>query len=365
MALGRKSKVVLALLGIGITVLVFGVELKSRGFLHRWDPDEARKHKMPIPVRTVTVSEGKLEETVGATAVTVPAESATIRIVQGSSVRELLAVHVRLGSEVKKGDTMFEFKPDVFQQAVQQRKAALGAAEEAYNATKRLHTDKAASGFDLSDALVKVETAKLDLVMAQQDLKDCVVTAPIDGIVADVQTVPGEKIDTTVDVTQVHRLDPILVQMDFPEERIDALSIGQRAEVVLDSFPHETFVGKVVRISPVADTETRVLPVMVEVSNSDHRIKAGLTGFVRIKAVTHGQSIPGAALIREGGRAMAFRVVDGRAVSQVVKPGPLMKDGMVQILEGLETGAEVVLFGNFTLRDNDAVDTNWQSWALR
>jgi len=358
-------KFVLTLVLVCVIVVVCGLTVIARQRLRTWDPERARDRNLPIPVRTVHVSEGRIDEAIGATAVTVPAESATIRVVQGSTVRELIKVHARLGSPVKAGQVLFEFDPALFSQVVHERRAALSAAQEVLAATKRLFGEKAASGLDLTDAEVKVETAKLDLLVAEQDLKDCRVVSPIDGVVADVQSVPGEKVDTTYEMTQVHRLNPILVQMDFPQERIETLYVGQPAEVVLDSFPKTTFQGRVLRISPVADIETRVLPVMVEVPNPDNRIKAGLTGFVRIRIPKAGKTLPAAAVIRSGSKAMAFRVEDSRARARPVRIGASVKDGMVEVLDGLKTGDEIVLFGNTTLRDKDPVDVDWHRWANR
>lgn len=363
--MGNTRKFVITFVLVFATVVVAGLTVRARSALRLWDPERAREHNEPIPVRTVLVSEGRTEEAIGATAVTVPAESATIRVVQGSTVRELLKVHAKLGTPVKEGQLMFEFKPELFAQAVLERKAGLSAAEEMLSATERLYRDKAASGLDLTDAKVKVETARLDLLVAEQDLRDCRIVSPIDGVVADVQAVPGEKVDTTYEITQVHRLNPILVQVDFPQERIDALFVGQMAEVVLDSFPSETFTGRVARISPVADIETRVLPVMVEVENKDNKIKAGLTGFVRIRIPKRGVTAPAAALIQRGSRAMLFKVENDIVRAREVRVGPLVKDGMVEIFDGLRAGEEIVLFGNTTLRDGDRVDTNWHRWANR
>jgi membrane fusion protein (multidrug efflux system) len=134
---------------------------------------------------------------------------------------------------------------------------------------------------------------------------------------------------------------------------------------VLDSFPTRTFHGKVIRISPVADIETRVLPVMVEVQNPGNEIKAGLTGFVRIKMAKQGLSLPAAAVIRKGSKAMTFKVEQDRARIREIRVGQLAKNGMVEILNGLQPGDEVVLFGNLPLQDNDRIDTNWRKWANR
>src|SRR5436190_14877782 len=146
-------KIAFAVLVIGTLAVSAGYWKKhARNLLNHWDPDLARSHGYPIPVRTQTIAETKIDEAIGATAVTVPAESATIRVVQGSAPRELTAVRAKLGTLVKQGDLLFEFNEELFAQAVRQRKAALESAEEALSAITKLYSQKAASGLDLSDA---------------------------------------------------------------------------------------------------------------------------------------------------------------------------------------------------------------------
>jgi membrane fusion protein, multidrug efflux system len=366
MAMSRTNRNVLTAVLILATVSVGGLTVYARRALRHWDPEKARDHGLPIPVRTVSVEESTIDETVGATAVTMPSESASLRVVTSNTPKELKAVNVRLGSEVKSGDLLFEFHEDIFIQQVKEREAELAAAQESLTATQTLVKQKAASGIDLTTAKVRVESAKLELALAQADLKNCRITSPLDGVMADVKCVAGEKIDATSEITRVHRLDPILLNMDFPQERIDSLRIDMDAEVVLDSFPQETFKGKVIRISPTADTETRVLPVIIEVPNPANRIRAGLTGFVRVRIVKQSKTIPTASLIRQGSKAMAFTVDDAkRANARVVQTGSFLRDGNVEIRDGLATGEQVVLFGNATLRDKDLVDPDWRGWVRR
>jgi membrane fusion protein, multidrug efflux system len=366
MAMSRMNRVLLGGVLIVATIGVGALTVYARRALHVWDPDKARDHGLPIPVRTVAVEESTIDETVGATAVTVPSESASLRVVTSSTPKELKAVNVRLGSEVKKGDLLFEFHEEIFSQMVKERQAELNAAQESLTATEKLVKDKAASGIDLTTARVKVESAKLELALAQDDLKNCKITSPLDGVMADVKCVAGEKIDATTEITRVHKLDPILLNMDFPQERIDSLQLGMDAEIVLDSFPQETFHGKVIRISPTADTETRVLPVVIEASNPKNRIRAGLTGFVRVRIVKQSKTIPTASLIRQGSKAMVNTVDDQNRISaRTVKTGSFLRDGSVEIREGLSTGEEVVLFGNASLRDKDIVDPDWRGWVRR
>jgi hypothetical protein len=56
---------------------------------------------------------------------------------------------------------------------------------------------------------------------------------------------------------------------------------------------------------------------------------------------------------------------ENRVNARVVKTGSYLRDGNVEIRDGLATGEQVVLFGNATLRDRDLVDPNWRGWVRR
>ncbi len=190
--------------------------------------------------------------------------------------------------------------------------------------------------------------------------------------------VPGAVITTDTPLTQVHKLDPLFVRMDYPQERIDEVYVGQQAEVVLDSLPKETFYGTVIRISPQVITALRVLPVVIKLSNPGNRIKSGITSFVRLKATRRVTVVPGTAVIQHVSKAMVFRIESGRARIREVRTGYVIQTGMLEVREGLAPGDEVVVFHNFYhtkekdlaggygyLQDNDPVDVNWRKWAER
>src|SRR3954467_4745358 len=107
----------LAMIGVGAWVL------RAQQALKEWDPIVARTANKPIPVRTVKVDKKDIEETIGGTAVTMPARIATITIPQSSSsavARRVKAVNFWPGSSVKQGATILDFEPQLYQQAVRQ-----------------------------------------------------------------------------------------------------------------------------------------------------------------------------------------------------------------------------------------------------
>jgi RND family efflux transporter MFP subunit len=361
---------VAGLLLLGCAVVAVGAwQLKARDAMVAWDPATARKADSPIPVRTVKVDAKKLEETIGGTAVTMPAQTATITIPTSSSEvadREVKQVNFWPGSPVKQGEVLVAFEPVLFEQAVKQRQAMVGQAQQEFATLAGLQKNRAASAMQVKQAEVAVETAQLELSLAKRDLQLCQVASPINGVVEEMNVVPGMRIGGGVAVAVVHQLDPIYVQMDFPMERIDSLKLGQMAEVTLDAFAQETFTGKVIRIAPIVSTKTRVLPVMLEVPNADNRIKAGISGYVRIKsAKSDVPTIPSVAVIKKQQKAMVVCIEDHRAKIREVRTGNLTDNGEIEILEGLNNGDEVVVFGQDSIRENDLVNVDWRQWTRR
>jgi multidrug efflux pump subunit AcrA (membrane-fusion protein) len=444
--------------------LVGWIFLQGRHAMHISDPGEARKHGQPIPVRTALVAEKDVDVVIGATAITIPSESASIRIGPSRNISPnspasdlvIRALHVHEGTPVNKGQLLLEFEDSVFNEFLKQREAAfatakaelnmwreqipllvksreqgltrsdtevhfrkedLGNRQLAFDMFSRLFKDKAATTIDYWDAVSKYlqarfdyrtaevnlqnaknalaigelsdqfnlakatndyEVARVEAELARHDVERSRVKSPLQGFVGKVDIIPGMVIGVNAQLMQVDKLDPIHVKVDFPQERIDEVSVGQQAEIVLDAFPRETFLGKVIRIYPQVNPQLRVLPVIVELANPSSRIKAGLSGFVRLKSNRKTMVVPTVSVLHQGSKTVVFRVEDGRARLREVQVGPVLEASMQEIRAGLTAGNEVVTYpsdfyghyGDLTklqayLQDNDAVDTAWRKWARR
>jgi len=232
---------------------------------------------------------------------------------------------------------------------------------------------------NLAKATRDLVAARIGLEEAQRDVEHCQVRSPIDGFVDNkVEVVPGQVLTVTSSLARVVRLNPLHVRLDFPQDRLEEVAIGQKAEIVLDSFPQETFEGTIIRISPVVNPQLRVFPVVVELDNPGNRIKAGISGFARLRAKRKATVVPAAAVVQHGSKAMVFRVTEGRAQLREIQTKHLAELGSMEVRQGLAPGDEVVVyFSNFYrhwrelgsrdcyLHDNDAVDTDWRKWTRR
>src|SRR5262249_19330640 len=71
---------------------------------------------------------------------------------------------------------------------------------------------------DLAAAINNVALAEVALVEAQRDLQRARITSPIDGVVATQDIVTGIYIASNALLTNVLKIDPIFVRLDFPQE---------------------------------------------------------------------------------------------------------------------------------------------------
>jgi RND family efflux transporter MFP subunit len=232
---------------------------------------------------------------------------------------------------------------------------------------------------DVAKSESNVVAAAIDFEEGQRDVAWCQIKSALDGFIdSKVDVVAGQVLAVTSGLARVIQLNPIHVRLDFPQERMGDVFVGQKAEVVLDSFPKETFAGTVVRISPIVNPQLRVFPVVVELPNPDYRIKAGISGFVRVHVTKTATTVPSTAVIQHGTKAMVFRVEDGRARLREVRCKHLAELGALEVTDGLRAGDEVVIYhSNFYrhwgelgkrdcyLQDNDPVDVDWRKWARR
>ena len=367
----RGSRALAILLLVGLTAALAGAGY-SRYLAHRAkqlaDVDLAKKQGRPIPIRTETIGREIYKQVVGATMLTEASGQASIRFGGAELAGRPLVmakVLVREGQKVEAGQMLFEADAQLFTLTLKQKQSAEAAAEAEFEAVKNLHDRRGASGLEVRAAKIKYELAQLETKFAQQSLDACRIVSPLDGYVDLIEIVPGEQLESGVELTTVHQLDPIHARVDLPQECGAEVQVGDAAEVVVDSLAQETFTGTVTAISPAVDPETRVLAVVVEIANPDGRIKAGVSGFARFRSEKTGLIVPDTAIVQLSGEASTFVVVDGRAQLRHIRTGPLVETGRRLVLEGLAAADQVVVYGQQDLSDGDAVNTNWRKWTRR
>ena len=182
--------------------------------------------------------------------------------------------------------------------------------------------------------------------------------APITGIVLERNSEPGNLVVPGEEVITLGDFSKIKIIVPVSELDLASIVAGQSAKVKLDAVGDRSFIGRVSRISPVADTTTRQVPVEVIIANSeDNHIGSGLLARVSFSEGTKPRVIiPESALIKES----TLFVINpeekslGKVEARVVEVGD-RANGKVEIISGIQPGERFVLKSSKPLEDGEMV----------
>jgi len=215
------------------------------------------------------------------------------------------------------------------------------------------------------------------LKLAEENLDDAVLTAPIDGVVifndasAAAAAATGGGASTSGKLGEgsavspasapfsVVDLDALKFTAEVDEADIDRVKVGMNTDVTLDAFPGDTFASQVTRLNPVAQataTGGTVFEVEVLLEDTGKDILIGMKGDATIKVSSQqgALTIPVEALFSEGGTDYVY-VVDGTTLSKTEITVGATTDTDVEVLSGLEEGQIVALSGSTQYTDGMTV----------
>jgi cobalt-zinc-cadmium efflux system membrane fusion protein len=176
--------------------------------------------------------------------------------------------------------------------------------------------------------------------------------APFAGVVTKAQASPGDFIDEGKAVFNVADLSRVWVQAEVYEKDLGRIRIGQNASITVDTYPNESFEGKVTYLSDVLDPQTRTARVRCEVANHDLRLKTDMFANVQLPTKFSKQAIavPSSALQEVEGKNVVFiRHSATQFEKREVEKGVTVNN-FTEIVSGLKPGEPVVTQGAFHLK---------------
>ena len=133
---------------------------------------------------------------------------------------------------------------------------------------------------------------QIDTIVESGEAKDHFdLKAPIAGVVVSKNVKEGDYIKTGDSLFRIVDLSLLWLYLDAYESDLTWLRYGQDVEFTVGAYPGETFHGRIAFIEPELNRKTRTVPVRVNVSNADRRLKPGMfaRGIVRSKTAYGGK----------------------------------------------------------------------------
>ncbi|MGC9357911.1 MAG: HlyD family secretion protein, partial [Anaerolineae bacterium] len=146
--------------------------------------------------------------------------------------------------------------------------------------------EEGADPIDLRSRELDIRTAELSLERAQEDLEAAQLTAPFDGVVADLNLQEGVQPPTTAPAVTLIDDSVFFVDVTVDETDIGRVEIGQTVEIIVDAYPNISLTGEVETIAPAPSSVNGVVayPVRVRLEPHDEvEVRDGMTASVLIR----------------------------------------------------------------------------------
>lgn len=308
------------------------------------------------PSDIATIHVGSLSDGVPITGLLRPLESVDVHArIDG----DLTGVFVREGQHVTKGQLLAQFEAVTQQSSAASARAGQAAAKadllqaewnlkqsgDLFHAGAISEADYRASQQAVDAARARLAATDASVAAANIVERDTRVVAPMTGVIDKRLVDMGEHLSSGSPMFTLVRSQTLELAATVPERRAAAIKIGQKVSFSAQGLD---FIGKVARVSPTIDPNTRAITVYVDVDNSNGALKANslATGDVIASTVDGALLVPTTALHQtaDSGKTYVYRANTGR-IEQVYVTLGIVNDqaGLAQILSGLTTGDKVMV----------------------
>jgi multidrug efflux pump subunit AcrA (membrane-fusion protein) len=198
----------------------------------------------------------------------------------------------------------------------------------------------------------ELQQAEGDHDFALQQYREAPVTSPISGVISQRWIDVGDMVPAKQKLFEIQSSGRLRVEVPVSELDLRKLQTGQSAQVNADACPEKTFHGRISRIHPQIDNQTRNGLVEVRLLDPCANLRSGM--FVRatfvLRQLENTVAIPVEALIERPTAQTCFVVNDEQAHERVLQTG-LVERGWVEIRSGLSAGELVVVEGQQQLKE--------------
>lgn len=299
----------------------------------------------PTPVEIASVKEQNVADKFEAVGTIEAIEEVTI-------VSEIDASVVNLpfeeGSFIKKGDLIAQLDDSQLSAEVNRTDALYKQSQASYKRIKSIVDQNAGAPQDLDDAIANLKVAEANFELAKARLAKTQITAPFDGIIGTRKVSVGAFLRTGQEITELANLNEIRVSFSAPERFLAQLK--RNAEVIVSSsvFRGYEVKGKIMAIEPVLDSQTRNVNVVARVKNPEQKFRPGMSANVSavLSERPHALTIPNEAVFANGDQSFVFVVKKDSSVAATPVTLGLQTANIVEVVNGLKDGMQVVRAGH-------------------
>ena len=366
----------------------------SRGRNERGQVRAAADSTRPIAVQVVVATRQDIRRMVDV----VGSFTADDEVVISSEVDGRVAdVHVGMGDRVEEGEVLVEIEPAELELASRQQKAALdqvrarlglndgettledlreaatvkraaadlAEADQKFARARELHEQGLVprQSFEEAETHFKTAQANYDLALqevrnllatlkqytatselAEKKLRDTRILAPFSGFVKGKDVSAGQYLRVQAPVVTLVNVEWVKAPIQIPEKMAGWIRVGQMVTISVDAYPDRKFSGRISRINPTVNPETRSFTALARVANPEGLLKPGF--FLRASIPSDQMesllTIPQKALVYAYGVYSVYVLQGDQVQQREVKIGDRLGED-VEIVGGLTEGEQIAI----------------------
>lgn len=305
-----------------------------------------------VPVETATVTLSSLSRNVTISGVVEPLRTVGVNSQLSSTV---LFVGAEEGDRVGGGQILARLEAAELQAAVASAEASHEVAQAAWERARQLYEEQIITLAEYERDRAAAAATEATLEQLRTRLGYATIRSPLTGVVLEKDVEAGDLVAPQQQLFRVADISTLVVRVGVSELDVVQLGEGDTVAVVLDAFPDQPVRGRIRRVFPAADPQSRLVPVEVALEPGSPARPGFLARVeLRFDAREEVPVIPAAAVVRGAGGQAVFVVQEGRAQRRSVQIGQTY-EGRVEVQAGLAPGDVVVVKGNASLRDGARV----------
>jgi membrane fusion protein (multidrug efflux system) len=345
----RRTIINIAILA-AIVLVVYYIGASLYGY---FTGKNGHKGMPPAPVEVAKAEQQQWQDQIHSTG--------TISAIEGVMIRpevsgRITHIYFISGTDVKKGDPLFEIYPDILEAQLKNNQAALDLAQVNYDRAAALYAKKVVSKESLDQYTSGLQEAQATLEQTKANLVQHNIVAPFSGRIGLKQVDVGDYVTAGANLVELQQMNPLRVQYSVPDNAINKLKIGDKAWVTASSMPNTIFKGTVYAFNSAVELDTRSFSMWAKIPNPDDSLIPGTyVGVTMFVGTPHPViAVPQTAALFSPMGQYVYKVVDNKAVKTQITVGERLGN-LIEIKSGLKAGDLVITAGQVKVFDGSSV----------
>lgn len=316
--------------------------------------EEETTKEFAIPVSVASIERNSISSNFHTTATLESRTEADI-ITRVTGIIEQLSVEE--GDYVEKGQVLAQIDPRRYQLTLDKADAELGGIKQELQRLSLMAKKNLVSAQASDKLKYQYQAAVAARKLAELDLQDSQITAPISGFISHRYVKPGyftqgyQKLFHIVDATNLQAV------VYLPEHQLSNVKLNQQASLSFSARKHQFYQAKVRSISPVINSKSGTFKVILSIDNNKQELKPGMFAQIALTFDTHDNAftIASDAIITLDNNSKIFIVRNNKAVEIQVTKG-FIEEQLTEISGDINENDLVVINGQHNLKADALVE---------